>query len=183
MSRALTLRAARGFSLVEVLVSMVVIAVGLLGIAKMQALAYSSTGVSSMRSLAALEASSLAASMHADRAYWAAGGVVPATITITGSTISDATLATVADCTTASGVNPPDCSATTTAAYDLQQWSQAVSALLPNPVSTITCTNVVGTPVNCTIQILWAEKAVAVNQQGTNSAAMQAPTYVLYVEP
>jgi type IV pilus assembly protein PilV len=183
MTRRTAPRRAHGFSLVEVLVSVVVIAIGLLGVAKMQALAFSTTGVASMRSLAALEASSLAASMHADRAYWAAGGVVPPVITVTGTTISDANLATATDCTTASGTNPPDCTPATVAAYDLQQWAQAVNALLPNPVSTITCTNVVGTPINCTIQILWAEKAVAVNQQGTNSAAMQAPTYVLYVEP
>ena len=173
----------RGFGLVEVLVSLIVISVGLLGIAKMQALAFSSIGVASMRSLAALEASSLAASMHADRAYWAAGGVVPGVITVTGTTISDSTLGTAADCTTAAGPNPPDCSPTTVAAYDLQQWAQSVNALLPNPVATITCSNVVGTPVNCTIQIAWAEKAVAVNQQGTNGASMLAPTYVLYVQP
>ncbi|MGH8262563.1 MAG: type IV pilus modification protein PilV [Steroidobacteraceae bacterium] len=173
----------RGFGLVEVLVTLIVISVGLLGIAKLQALAFSSIGVASMRSLAALEASSLAAAMHADRAYWAAGGVVPAVITVTGTTISDGTLATAADCTTASGPNPPNCSTTTLAAYDLQQWAQSVNVLLPNPVSTITCTNVVGTPVSCTVQITWAEKAVAVNQQGTNGAAMLAPTYVLYVQP
>ena len=183
MSGLPTVRRARGFGLVEVLVSMIVISIGLLGIAKMQALAFASTGVASMRSLAALQASSLAASMHANRAYWAAGGVAPPVITVTGTTISDATLATAADCTTASGANPPDCPIATVAAYDLQRWSQSVSALLPNPVSTITCTNVVGTPVNCTIQITWAEKAVAMNQQGANSAAMQAPTYVLFVQP
>ena len=59
-----------GFTLVEVLVSIIVIAVGLLGIAKLEALAFSNTGVSSLRSLAAIVASSLAAIMHADRIYW-----------------------------------------------------------------------------------------------------------------
>ena len=61
---------ARGFSLIEVLVALVVVSIGLLGIAKMQAIAYSSTGVASKRSLAAIEAASLASSMHANRAYW-----------------------------------------------------------------------------------------------------------------
>jgi type IV pilus assembly protein PilV len=173
---------ARGFSLIEVLVSIVVIAIGLLGIAKIQALGLSSTGIASMRSLAALEASSLADSMHADRAYWAAGGAAAFPgITITGTTIFDATLSPAVDCTTAGGVLP--CSTLQLAAYDLQQWAATVNTLLPNPQSIILCSSVVGVPVSCTVQITWSERAVAVNQQGTNTAGMQAPTYVLYVEP
>src|SRR3981189_1478832 len=91
----------RGFSLVEVMGALIIVSVGLLGIAKMQALALSSTGTARLRSLAALEAASLAASMHADRAYWAAGATAaPITITgtSTGPTISDATLATIKSC-------------------------------------------------------------------------------------
>ncbi|WP_425531315.1 type IV pilus modification PilV family protein, partial [Metallibacterium scheffleri] len=42
-------RPARGFSLVEVLVALIVVAVGLLGIAKMQALLLADTGVSRLR--------------------------------------------------------------------------------------------------------------------------------------
>jgi len=60
----------RGFSLLEVLVALVIIGVGMLGIAKIQALAYASTGTASERSLAAIEAASLAASMRANRGYW-----------------------------------------------------------------------------------------------------------------
>ena len=48
---------AGGFTLIEVLVAVVVIAIGLLGIAKMQALAYASTSTASLRSLVALQAS------------------------------------------------------------------------------------------------------------------------------
>ena len=63
-------RAWRGFTLVEVLVALIIIGVGMLGIAKIQALAYASTGTAALRALAALEASSLAASMRANRGYW-----------------------------------------------------------------------------------------------------------------
>jgi type IV pilus assembly protein PilV len=180
----------RGFTLIEVLVSMIVIAIGLLGIAKMQGLAFSSMGVASMRSLAAVEASSLAASMHANRAYWAQGGVAVAPgLTITGLVISDPNLAApIADCTTASGANPPNCPPLTLAAYDVQQWAAAVNAVLPNPVSTITCSNVVNLPVDCTIQISWGENAIAINKQGSDAATLAAasfnvPTYLLNVEP
>ena len=64
---------ARGFTLIEVMVAHGHHLVGLLGIAKIQALAYASTGTASVRSLVALQAAGLAASMHADRSYWANG--------------------------------------------------------------------------------------------------------------
>ncbi|MBS0394480.1 MAG: type IV pilus modification protein PilV [Proteobacteria bacterium] len=180
------MRASRGFTLIEVLVAMIVIAIGLLGIAKMQGLAYSSTSVASTRSLAALEASSLAASMHANRAYWGAGVVNPAGVTVTGAAISDANLAVPVDCTTGGGAAAtPVCVPLQLAAYDLQRWAAAVSTLLPNPVSTIQCTNVVTAPVDCTIQISWGENAVAINKQGLAlaGATFNVPTYILNVEP
>jgi type IV pilus assembly protein PilV len=85
----------RGFSLVEVLVSIVVISIGLLGVAKIQALALSSTGTGRMRAMAAFAAASLAATMHADRQYWAGVPADPAVvINVTSATItaSDASL-------------------------------------------------------------------------------------------
>ena len=176
----------RGFTLVEVLVSMVVIAIGLLGIAKMQALAFSSTGVASMRSLAAIEASSLAASMHADRAYWSSGVAATAPgFTITGTVISDPNMAQAAPCTVAlaGGLNPPDCSPIVLAAYDVQAWAAVVNGLLPNPLTQVSCNNIVGQPVVCTITIVWSENTVAINTQGQSQATMQLPTYALSVEP
>lgn len=176
--------AAGGFTLIEVLVSMIVIAIGLLGIAKMQGLAFSSMGVASMRSLAAIQASSLAASMHANRAYWAQGGVAaPPGIIVTGTAINDPTLGVAVDCTTAGTAIP--CAPLQLAAYDMQQWAAAVAAVLPTPQSIILCSQVVNVPVDCTIQISWGENAVAVNKQGTAlaGAAFNVPTYVLNVQP
>src|SRR5580704_6582490 len=77
-------RRARGFSLMEVMVALVVSTVGLLGLAKMEALALSSTSVASSRSLAAIEASSLAAAMHANPGFWQAG-TAQASYTISGT--------------------------------------------------------------------------------------------------
>jgi type IV pilus assembly protein PilV len=135
-----------------------------------------------MRSLAAIEAASLASAMRANRSYWAVGAA-PVAITITGTTISDATLAATAAaanfCTPA-GSAP--CTPAQLAAFDLHQWATALNGLLPNPTATISCPTVV-TPINCTIQINWAEKMVAINAQGAGGPAMQAPTYILYVEP
>jgi type IV pilus assembly protein PilV len=175
-------RRAGGFTMIEVLISLIVISIGLLGIAKMQALALSSTGVASMRSLAAIEASSLGAAMHANRAYWATGtAAVTPGVTFTGTTISDANLSQAATCTTASGSTPADCSTVLLAAYDVQTWTRALVALLPNPSGTILCSNVPNEPVACTITITWSENLVAVNSQGTTGMAAQ--TYTLYVTP
>ena len=50
-----------GFSLLEVMIALVVLSVGLLGILKLEASAVSSTNIAAKRSIAALEAASLAA--------------------------------------------------------------------------------------------------------------------------
>jgi type IV pilus assembly protein PilV len=187
-----------GFSLVEVLVSLVVIAVGLLGIAKIQGLAFSETGTASDRSLAAIEASSLAAAMHANRGYWAVGGGVsnPAiTVTATTVTATDANMTTALGSTrvTTNGCSnavSPHCTGVEIAANDVTNWVASLRALLPMSATdntTVNCSTA-SSPVNCTITIMWTEKAVAINAQGQQGATaanggMQAPTYTLYVEP
>jgi type IV pilus assembly protein PilV len=173
----------RGFTLLEVMVSLIIISIGLLGIAKIHALAYSSTAAASTRSLVALQAAGLASSMHADRTYWGFG-VQPATVNITGAfggafAIDDAGLNTPANCY----FPAPACTPDVMAAFDLQNYGTALSAALPNsqPKTTITCA-VVNQPVTCTILVTWSEKQVAVNKEGT--AAPTFPlSYMLYVEP
>ena len=203
----------RGFSLVEVMVAVVVICVGLLGIAKMQALALSSSNTSRLRSLAAIEAAGLAAAMHSNREYWA-GNTPPATITVNAQAnpqiqSSDAALQAAAGADLAQGSSNPivgPCVGVnngiaacppagnpglTLAAFDFARWAASLTALLPNPQSTITCVVAPGNtqPVSCTIQITWSEKAVAMTQQEAQQQALnpnaqfEQPVYFLYVEP
>jgi len=182
----------RGFTLIEVMIALIVTSIGMLGIAKVQALAYASTGTASVRSLVAMEAAGLASSMRANRAYWAAGAAPPA-FTITGTAISDAVLNATAPASTfannfcAVGGGGAPCTTATLAASDLHIWAAALNQLVANasPVTTITCP--VTVPVSCKILIQWQEKAVAVN--ATAAAAVAAgsallpPDYTLYVEP
>jgi type IV pilus assembly protein PilV len=154
------------------MVALVICAIGLLGLAKMESLALSSTSVASGRSLAAIEASSMAAAMHANRAYWAA--VAPASTSVDAGTNN---FSTAIACTTA-GV----CDAQKMAFYDMQQWSLALKAVLPNFFATINCTTSTP-PVNCTITVQWAEAGVAINSQQSNMANLAVPTYTLFVEP
>ena len=181
-----------GFSLLEVMVSLIVICVGLLGIAKLQALSLSNTTTSRLRALAAIQAASLAASMHSNRQYW---GNPPNTVTLAGTTItsSDAALQAAVGtanagtaCIGTSGGGSA-CQAVPLAAFDLLRWNNSLTALLPNPSAIISCPAIPGGgPASCTVTVNWTEKAVAVNAQEANAAAnaqFQSPSYTLYVEP
>jgi len=175
-----------GFTLIEVLVSLIIIGVGMLGIAKIQALAYASTGTASLRSLAALEASSLAAAMRANRNYWSVtAATVSQTISITGANVSASTdpLLLIAYNCALGGGNAP-CTAAQLAAYDVQQWAANLNPLLPSATATIFCAApaTLGYPIDCTVQLNWAERTVGINTQSDGNA-MAAPTYTLYVEP
>jgi type IV pilus assembly protein PilV len=182
---------ARGFSLLEVMVALCVLCVGLLGILKLEAAAVSSTTIAAKRSLAALEAASLAASMHVNRGYWTNGDASNAVITVQGTTaVATSGAPNLAASLTAGPVcksNPTPCAVTDMAAYDLSQWAQALQPLLQNYTAQVNCGTV--SPVSCTITIVWSENAVAINaqaaqQQAANpNATFENPSYTLYVEP
>ena len=173
----LAYRRARGFSLMEVMVALVVSTVGLLGLAKMEALALSSTSVAGSRSLAAIEASSLAAAMHANPGYWAAGVAQP-TITITAGT----PYPIITPCLNNPGT--PSCIPANMAAWDLNAWSTSLNQVLPGSLATITCSpGGAGSPVTCTIQLQWTENGVAVSAQQSLMGSLAAPTYTLFVQP
>ena len=179
-----------GFSLVEVLIALIVFSVGLLGIAKMEALALATTATSNRRSIAALEASSLANSMHLNRGFWESGAASGIQVSITGATVTNPPGGVIADCDFSNGT---PCSAQGLASYDLNAWAVNLQQLLPNDVATVQCN--ASTPLECSIQIQWSEQAVAMysaqaqtastaaTETAGTSAAIQNPTYTLYVEP
>ena len=176
-------RCERGFSLIEVLIAIVVIAVGLLGVAKLQAAAVSSTQTSRVRSLVALQAGSLAAAMHGNRRYWAAGAA-PASWSATGTAITDPS-----GVLNAAGVNCVGsgnvCSAAQLAAYDVQAWVAAMNAQFPSYTAAVNCSTSVTTPISCSIQVNWNENLVAINRSTAASApaAPVAQQFTLLVEP
>jgi type IV pilus assembly protein PilV len=169
---------AAGFSLVEVMVALIVMSVGLLGIAKMQALALSSTTSARIRSIAALEASSLASTMSADRTYWANVTADPAvTLSTAGAvTASDATLQPNATC---------PCTPPQLAFNDLSDWAADLNLQLPNVHGSVNCTPLTPpptpAPVSCTISLNWTEQQVVSNAQQTTVPT--AITYTLHVNP
>ncbi len=176
-------RRERGFTLLEVMVALFVLVVGLLGVLKLETVAYASTNVAAKRSIAALEAASLAASMHVNRGYWTTPDPSGATIAINGNVASVALnaplLAGVIGAAQVCTSTATPCLPLNMAAYDLQQWALGLQTLLPNVVGSVNC----GTapPVSCMINIQWNENAVATNTQETG--ALAGPSYTLYVEP
>ena len=166
--------------MVEVLVTVVIVAFGLLGLAKMQAAALSNTQVSRMRSLIALQAGSLAAAMHGNKGFWAAGAA-PATFSAQGTTISDASgvLTAASDCAAST------CTAAQLAAYDVQSWVANMNAQFPDYTASVACTTAAGVPVSCAITLTWGEKYVAINRSTAASAAALTATqsFTLHVEP
>jgi len=171
-----------GVSMLEVLIALVVTSIGLLGIAEMQALAISSTRISSMRSLISLEASSLASAMHANRVYWSQVAnpfSVSVTATSGGGTINanatdPALNAGIQNCQATSCVGAP------LAAYDLWQWGGALYNVMPTSTGTVACA---GSPPVCTITVNWTESYVGMNAATQYQSGTQAQSFTLAVQP
>ena len=199
---------ASGFSLIEVMVAVIVICVGLLGIAKMQSLALSNTTVSRQRALAAFEAAGMASAMHSNINYWSLSipanfqlsitsnpltVTVPADAGLQAAIINDLQVPSPNACITAApgAAICGDPKGQALAAFDVARWwANSISPLLPNPSASIQCSQVAGAaaPMSCQIQITWSEKAVAMNSQEAGQAnqanvQFQTPTYTLYVQP
>jgi type IV pilus assembly protein PilV len=177
--------------LIEVLVALVVVSIGLLGLAKMESLAVSSADVSGNRAIAAMQAASMAAMMHADRDYWAtANATASTTVQYTSGAVavSDATLVVASGNTNCYNTGTGACAPLSLAATDLRAWGTVLNALLPGYLATITCTPTTlaaspPTPVTCTVQITWAEAGVQMDANQTNTLGLSAPTYTLNVQP
>ena len=190
----------RGFSLIEVLVALVIIAVGMLGIAKMHALALESTGSAGTRSLIAIETAGLAMAMHANRDYWSSTGNSPTNVNVAGGVAAidpASALSGIASCATGTGhylsTATPCTNNAALAAYDVQNFGAALAQIVPAANADIVC----GPPVpqSCTITVTWVENIAGMTNAASStvisSAAVSAPTsnfiqqpqYVLYVEP
>jgi len=183
-----------GFSLIEVLVAVVVIAIGLLGNASIQALSLNNTSIARIRSLAALEADGLASMMHANSVYWQSS-VVPSGasgFTITGNQGSNYSATTISDATLNGQTNnclSAACTSEQMAGYDLKQWGLSVANLIPAGVGKVQCSVVTGAPVSCVISISWTENNLALNKgSGTETGNLASGTsvtqsYSLVVQP
>jgi type IV pilus assembly protein PilV len=142
-----TTRTSNGFTLVEVLVTLLVLSIGLLGIDKLLLVSSRANDSAYLRTQATALAYSILDSMRANR-QTAVNGVYTGTSTsFTNPNVQ---------CTAAS-----PCSGTTIAQNDMWQWAQDLTtALGPSGVGTISTVNVTdpvtgATDVTATITVQW----------------------------
>lgn len=170
-----------GFTLIEVLVSVVVIAIGLLGIASLQASAIKSTTTASMRSIAAINVQTLVAKMRANNSFWrydiaedesntifirpasSGSGFSAAGASLTGHKLSS--------CEVIATTKPLACSPTDQAKYDLEYWMSKVSEALVNPEADIVI-NSSGPRDIIYIDISWDEKTLGSGSNLSESRRM-----------
>ncbi len=171
-----------GFTLIEALIALLIVMIGLLGVAGMQALAIHNSTQAHIRTLASLDAHSLASTMRANRAYWTATAIAPATVSIAASggsiTITPSSLASSPDCSAAT------CTAAQSAAYAIGQWAQALNDLPSGSSAKITrlATTTVA-PSAYLVTLQWSEQNMQANNQGVTQSSKTTPTTTVVVQP
>lgn len=173
----------QGFSLIEVMITLVIIAIGLLGVAGVMALAMSNNGTARMQSLASLEVASLSTAMQSNQAYWVHGAGATATVAVQNTTITPAGYGSAINCSLST------CSAAEVAGYDLATWGQSIAQALPNGVGNVSCTQSAGpgptppTETVCTITVQWQETTMSLSHAAGSGASAVTHSYALVVQP
>lgn len=149
----------RGFTLIEILVAVVVIAIALLGIASLQASAIGSTAESGINGVASVTVKNLSARMRANRAFWnreISGGANPK-IAIFVNDQGDVQLDTDVITSSSPTCDDNQCSPAEIAEYDLREWMLRASQQFVNPQLTVTMMS--PGDEQLTINLSWQEKA------------------------
>ena len=145
-----------GFSLSEVLVTLLIISLALLGTAGLQGYSMRLNQSGQFRSQAVLLVADLAERMEANKAAAVAGDYVQ------GATTAPSALSTAC--------SDGACNAAALAAYDLSQWGNAVAGALPQSSWAGTQT-VPGNPTTYTVRVSWVDRAVDTTHAGFDSGA------------
>ncbi len=157
---------AAGFSLLEVLIALVILSVGLLGIAAMISTTLKSNDSAYMRTQGTALAYNIIDRMRANQTA-ADNGLYNITLPASASTAANPTT-----CTNAT------CDSTALAAYDLGQWEYNVARLLPQGRGGITSANNGGVTL-VTVTLLWNDSRAHDSLQ--KSGAPTATTFSLSV--
>ena len=135
-----------GFTLIEILITLLILSIGLLGLAGLQTKGLQFDQMAFMRSQAAIIADDIVDRMRAN---------LTETQTNAGYDINfGATSTTTTDCAAVI------CNNATMAGYDLKQWKDSLAAILPSGDGQITSINSVNgatTAIDATVTVHWDE--------------------------
>lgn len=182
----------KGFSLIEVLISLAILSISILGFIAAEAMSINNTAIARYHSLAAAISTSMASAMRANPAYWeiySPSLLAPSNLTISASSsqssftetvLSDSILNSyVTDCATST------CNASSLAAYDIKNFGMSIAHLLPQGSATIKCGyQENASPVSCIITVFWGEKDIALYKNMSlikNSTSTKS--YSMLVQP
>ena len=130
----------RGFTLIETLVALVVLSVGLMGIAALYSQSLGAGRTANFRTQAVTLAADLADRIRVNRLAGNAYAGLPADN----------------NCDADGGAVPGDCTPGQLAAHDLLRWQAAVAQTLPNGVGAVAF-NPITLPPTYTISVTWTE--------------------------
>ena len=169
-----------GFSMIEALVSILIVSLGVLGTSSLLIKGMSNAKTASLRSMAAMQAGSLAAAMYANRSFWASRG---SAISFTSSGTSVSTVSSNIDTskTSCSGCTPAQL-----AGLEVSTWVTSLGNALPDAKSDVSCpASDSNTAHNCTIKISWNERFIESNKNASlaSTATAGERSYFLHIEP
>ena len=155
LNRSARYRGASGFTLIEVLVAVLILGIGILGMAGMQAMSVRESQNTYFRTQADMLAYDIVDRMRANRseaansASYDFDGSAPAGVAACGDATSE-------------------CDSTEMAGFDLNQWFEAISdSSLPGALGTVT--QDVGTASVYTVQVFWDENRDGANDQSCDT--------------
>lgn len=141
-----------GFSMIEVLVTITIIAIALLGSAGLQTYALKTNQGGQFRNQAAFFVSDIVERMTANKSF------------ATSANGYATNLATTSDCAAIA------CTPTTLAAYDVTSWKNSIASAIPGGTGTVTQTTV-GNPSTYDIQVNWTDRKTDVTYISSQVAA------------
>lgn len=149
--------ACKGFSLLEVLITILVVSFGLLGMAALIVSGARSNNVAHYRSIASKQTEDITDRMRANLAGVLAGSYDSLSASIPGN---------IPDCKTAT------CTEAQIAVYDHAQWNTANSTLFPDGRGTVTGTLATGFEVN----LMWTEKEMSSDDDTSSNCPGGTPS-------
>jgi type IV pilus assembly protein PilV len=189
-----------GFTLIELMITVLIVTIGLLGLAKLQATAVSNTAASRTRALMTYQAESLAGMIRANKGFWVTSGSTAVDrwfkVSAAGAPTDSGQMQKLGS--TGSCVDVGTCTPENLAYDDMYTWAKAfndgtANSAFPGAQASIVCVPVTGstcaanpaTPHGYDITLTWNQKQVAVNRSTATTAATAASavSMVMHVQP